>query len=227
MPRLRRSLLTSVTALLVLAPSAFADCPSADVVPTGANAAEVRTAVVCLTNVERAAEGLGALRSEGTLEAPAQAFAGRLAAEHFFSHVAPDGSRLASRLTAYTDWTTIGENIAWGEGSLSTPRATVAAWMASPGHRANILNGAYEEVGIGVVDATPTGTRAGATYVADYGAREEAAAPAPAPAAAKAPAARKPAVRRTTCATAARARRATAAKSRRIVRCTRAAARRA
>ena len=46
---------------------------------------------------------------------------------------------------------TLGENLAWGTGSLSTPRGAVEAWMNSPGHRANLLKRRYRDVGIGIV----------------------------------------------------------------------------
>ena len=49
----------------------------------------------------------------------------------------------------------IGENLAWGTLSLSTPRAIVAAWVASPEHLANILEGQYVDTGIGVTPAVP------------------------------------------------------------------------
>jgi uncharacterized protein YkwD len=170
--RLRLPVLASLLGLLVAAPVAAADCPSADVAATAVNAVEVRAAVVCLTNVERAAAGLPALAAEGRLEAGAQLYAQRMVAEGFFAHVAPDGSTLDGRLAAYTGWRTLGENLAWGEGALGTPRGTVAAWMASPGHRANILSAAYAEVGVGVTPGAPQASSgSAATWVANYGAR--------------------------------------------------------
>ena len=48
----------------------------------------------------------------------------------------------------------------------------MVAWMNSPGHRANILNGEFLEVGVGVVQGTPTGNANGATYANHFGARE-------------------------------------------------------
>jgi hypothetical protein len=73
-------------------------------------------------------------------------------------YIAPDG-----------DWT-VGENIAWGQAGLSTPRSIMAAWMASPGHRKNILTGEFTEIGLGVVTGTPGDTSWGATYTTDFGA---------------------------------------------------------
>ena len=62
----------------------------------------------------------------------------------YFAHEGRDGSQPAERIraTGYLSgggaWR-IGENLAWGTGDLATPRAIMAAWMHSPGHRANIL----------------------------------------------------------------------------------------
>ena len=66
----------------------------------------------------------------------------------------------------------VGENIAWGTLSLATPRAIVAAWMASPAHRANILDPRYRETGIGVSPHPPASLargQAGAIYTQDFG----------------------------------------------------------
>jgi uncharacterized protein YkwD len=66
----------------------------------------------------------------------------------------------------------VGENIAWGTLGLATPRAIVAAWMASPGHRANILDRHYRETGIGVSPHPPTSLangQPGAIYTQDFG----------------------------------------------------------
>lgn len=236
MPRLRLGLLAFLTGLLLAAPAAAAECPSADVQPTGANVVEVRAAVVCLTNAERAAAGLGVLASENRLESVAQGYAQRMVAERFFDHVGPDGSVLIARVASYIGWLVVGENLAWGEGPLATPRSTVAAWMRSPGHRANILKGAYGEVGIGVAQGAPGGSAGpAATYVANYGARGralpvEASPPSPAPEVVPAPAAAsrrpvkaRPAPRRCRRGTVRRVRRV---EGRRVVRCVRVARRR-
>jgi hypothetical protein len=98
-----------------------------------------------------------------------------MVAESFFAHESPDGGTLVDRLTGAGyiapdgDWT-VGENIAWGQGHLATPRNIVAAWMASPGHRKNVLTGEYTEIGLGVVTGTPGDASWGATYTTDFGA---------------------------------------------------------
>jgi uncharacterized protein YkwD len=65
----------------------------------------------------------------------------------------------------------VGENIAWGEESLATPAAIVDAWMKSPGHRANILNGSYDEIGISADGGRPGEARHdnAATFTTDFG----------------------------------------------------------
>ena len=60
-----------------------------------------------------------------------------------------DGSTFEDRINraGYTGWTSIGENIAAGQPS---PQAVVDAWMNSPGHRANILDAGFQDIGIGI-----------------------------------------------------------------------------
>jgi hypothetical protein len=83
----------------------------------------------------------------------------------------------------------VGENLAWGTGALATPGAIVRAWMNSPGHRENILNAHYREIGVGVVPGNPARTDgAGGTYATAFGTIEQ---PAAAPAAKKAAKAKK------------------------------------
>ncbi|MCA1689917.1 MAG: CAP domain-containing protein, partial [Actinobacteria bacterium] len=62
------------------------------------------------------------------------------------------------------------ENIAAAGGYLATPAATVKMWMGSPGHRANILDPAFRDTGIGVAPAAPAllTTGPGASYTEDF-----------------------------------------------------------
>jgi len=97
--------------------------------------------------------------------------------------VAPDGEELSTRLlrvryiAASDDDFAIGENLAWGQAELATPRALVAAWMNSPGHRANVLGPRYAEVGLGFALGTPQDPTQGATVTAEYGTRPPVVAP--------------------------------------------------
>jgi uncharacterized protein YkwD len=97
--------------------------------------------------------------------------------QDFFAHVAPDGSSMVDRIrrTAYLRavrrWS-VGENLAWGAGRRATPQQTVAAWMASPGHKANILDRGFDEIGVGVFPGAPVrGFTSAGTYVTNFGQR--------------------------------------------------------
>jgi uncharacterized protein YkwD len=180
MPSRRRAatLVAAVAALALAAPAGAqaADCGvAADYVPNAGNLAEVGQATLCLLNNERAAQRLRPVVEAPGLTQPSRAYSARMVAESFFAHESPDGGTLVDRLTGAGyiapdgDWT-VGENIAWGQGHLATPRNIVAAWMASPGHRKNVLTGEYTEIGLGVVTGTPGDASWGATYTTDFGA---------------------------------------------------------
>lgn len=64
-----------------------------------------------------------------------------------------------------------GENIAWGSGSKGGPDNIMRNWMDSSGHRANILNGKYREIGIGTYTGTFKGYSGATMYTADFGTR--------------------------------------------------------
>jgi uncharacterized protein YkwD len=106
------------------------------------------SAVIGLTNQERTAAGLGPVAANGALHAAAQRESNDMAAHTTMSHTGSDGSTVATRATAAGySWHTIGENIAVGYTSAS---GVMSGWMNSAGHRANILNGAFEDIGVAV-----------------------------------------------------------------------------
>jgi uncharacterized protein YkwD len=136
-------------------------CAGADDVPSAASLDRARTATLCLLNAERTRRGLRRLRDEPALRRSAQAYAADMARRDFFSHTSPDGGDLLDRLRRprrYLDgarsWR-VGENLAWGAEADATPRRIVAAWMASPGHRANVLAAGFRESGLGVALGAP------------------------------------------------------------------------
>ncbi|TDE87076.1 hypothetical protein E0686_03210 [Deinococcus sp. S9] len=95
----------------------------------------------------------------------AQAHATDMATKNYFSHTSLDGRTVAQRITAtgYA-WRAIGENIAAGQ---TTPEQVVAGWLQSEGHCRNIMNPAYQELGVGYAQGGSYGT----TWVQDFGAR--------------------------------------------------------
>lgn len=99
-----------------------------------------------LCNIERANNGLPALSAgNSTLTAAAQKRATEIVQS--FSHTRPDGRSTFTVLADYgISYRAAGENIAYGQ---STPAEVVEGWMNSSGHRANILNSAYTQIGVG------------------------------------------------------------------------------
>ncbi|MEW2515224.1 sigma-70 family RNA polymerase sigma factor [Streptomyces sp. NPDC046870] len=108
--------------------------------------------VVALVNKERAAAGCGPVTEDPQLDKAAQGHSDDMAARGFFDHTDPDGAGPGERITAAGyRWSTYGENIAKGQ---QTPQAVMDSWMNSPGHRANILNCAFKNIGVGVHDGS-------------------------------------------------------------------------
>ncbi len=105
------------------------------------------TEVVNLTNVERANASCPALTFNEKLYNAAQGHTQNMALQDFFDHIGKDGSTPATRVAAAGYQAAgVGENIAAG---YSPPAAVVAGWMSSSGHRANILNCNWKEIGVG------------------------------------------------------------------------------
>jgi uncharacterized protein YkwD len=164
----------------VLAPVAHASsaCSHADDRPGAASEGELAKAAVCLINKQRARRGLRRLRVNSRLSEAARRHTVDMVRRNYFSHTSRSGSDVVDRLarTGYMRgaraWT-VGENLAWGSGDRSTPREIMAAWMESPGHRANILRSRFREIGIGVVFEAPHNARgAAATYTTTFCARK-------------------------------------------------------
>lgn len=105
--------------------------------------------VVDLTNEERLEAGCAPLNVSLQLVTAAQGHSEDMASNDFFSHTGSDGSLPWDRMEAAGyEWREAGENIAAG---YSTPESVVAGWMASDGHRANILRCSYQDIGVGYV----------------------------------------------------------------------------
>lgn len=139
---------------------------------------KARRATQCLLNQVRRRHGLRKLDSNRPLKRAAQRHSRYMDRKNCFAHVCPGEPGLEKRLRAvgYLDsgllrWGA-GENIAWGEGALGTPRRIVRGWMRSPSHRRNILDPGFRDLGIGVVWGSPlAGRHNGAIYTTDFGYR--------------------------------------------------------
>jgi len=169
------ALCSAAVLLAVPAAASASSCAGAALAPSAANAPAVHHATLCLLNEQRTSRGLSRLREQTSLGGVATTYARLMVRQRFFDHVSPGGSTMAERIkrTSYLDKTrgwSLGENLAWGSGSLASPAKIVDAWMHSAGHRANILDGGFREIGIGIALGSPSGGQ-GATYVNEFGSR--------------------------------------------------------
>lgn len=106
---------------------------------------DYKAQVVAIMNQERANAGVGGISQNASLDAVAQIRAQEIAQS--FSHTRPNGTSCFTVLDeGGIAYMTAGENIAAGYGD---PASVMSGWMNSPGHRANILNGSFGQVGIG------------------------------------------------------------------------------
>jgi uncharacterized protein YkwD len=125
----------------------------------------VTAQVVTLTNAERAKAGCGALTVNSTLTAVAQAHSQDMATHNYFDHNSQDGRTPFDRMTAAGyRYSTAAENIAAGQ---RTAQDVMTGWMNSPGHKANILNCALREIGVGY--ATGSASQYGVYWTQDFG----------------------------------------------------------
>jgi uncharacterized protein YkwD len=153
-------------------------CQNTNLTPEPANLPLVRAAVLCLINDERVQNGREPLVLNTHLEEAAESHGREMIAEDYFAHVSPAGMtpvdrvRRAGYIPSPEVGYVIGENLAWGTLTLSTPAAIVAAWINSPEHLANILEGSYRETGIDVRPEAPASLAEdaqGALYTQEFG----------------------------------------------------------
>ena len=152
-----------------------AGCANGDLLPAADNLALIEASTLCLLNDERAQRGLRPLTTNPRLAVAAINHSRDMVANQYFAHESKTGTDVVDRLRSSRyiprsgKWT-VGENLAWGTGTLGTPVAIVNAWMNSEGHRANVLNRSYKEIGLGIVTGNPAKpTGLGGTYATTFG----------------------------------------------------------
>jgi uncharacterized protein YkwD len=121
--------------------------------PEARSLQELAWGIFWLTNEQRRRQGLAPLAWDESLAAAARAHSSDMLQRRFFSHVTPEGRSLQGRLAP--GYVRAGENIWSGSGhnypdSWGLARAIVDAWLASPGHRANMLDPHYSHLGVGI-----------------------------------------------------------------------------
>lgn len=115
--------------------------------PSAGSVSSFEDEVVRLVNQERAKYGLRPLTHRADLKNVAQKKAMDMINSNYFSHTSPNyGSPFDMLKTFGISYRSAGENIAKGQRS---PSEVMNAWMNSSGHRANILNGNYDSIGVG------------------------------------------------------------------------------
>jgi len=106
--------------------------------------------VISWTNIERKDNGsLVALKENSKLDQAAELKVKDMFTKQYFEHVSPEGigpSGLAQQVSY--SYIALGENLA--SGNFKNDQALVEAWMNSPGHRENILNKDFKEIGVAV-----------------------------------------------------------------------------
>ena len=105
------------------------------------------SAVIDAMNTDRATAGLGGLCASSALTGYAQSWAVWMAQNQSLTH------QNLGNVLGGTTFNAVAENILEGPGGM-TAWQMEAAWMASPGHRENILNGAYSAAGVGMATSS-------------------------------------------------------------------------
>lgn len=112
------------------------------------NTSELERRVLELVNIERGNHNVSPLEWNDLLAAAARLHSEDMSTNNFFSHTGSDNSNLMDRINRVGyNFSSAAENLA---GSMHTPEQAVQAWMNSEGHRRNILNPDFTELGAGI-----------------------------------------------------------------------------
>ena len=125
-----------------------------------AAAATTSTQLLRAMNETRAAHGVGPLSADPKLRRAARAHSVDMVRTEVFGHYG-----FVQRMQRFgVRGPYVGENLAWGVGASAEARGIVNGWLASPSHRANLLNARFQRVGLGFASGSFNG-HAGATLV--------------------------------------------------------------
>lgn len=146
---------------------------------TNSSTAALESGVLRQLNAVRSGHGLAALRESSRLAAAATQHSREMADDGYFQHNSVDGTSFSTRiahwysLSGYHSWS-VGENLLWASSSIS-PARVLALWMRSPGHRANILDSRWRDIGVGAVQSSSAGgafgNRSVTIITTDFGVR--------------------------------------------------------
>ena len=134
-------------------------------------------ATFSLHNKIRRDRNLGAFCVHPKLQKAARSHSRDMIERDYFSHDTKGGKTFDARLKAFGydpdgyRYYATGENIAYGSGPYGEPGSRMDAWMKSDGHRHNILNGKFREIGVGTFTGTYGDTEGVTMYTVDFGVR--------------------------------------------------------
>ena len=148
-----KSLLAALAALVLVLPAAAVG-----------SSTRSESSLLREMNRVRAEHGLGLLTADTHLVRAAQSHSKEMIGSNVFEHGA-FGTRM-SRFNVTGRLT--GENLAWGTGARGTAQGVVAGWLASPGHRANLLRPSFTRVGVGELVGAFRGYRGAHVVTADF-----------------------------------------------------------
>jgi uncharacterized protein YkwD len=141
----------------------------------------LESSVLQQLNQIRVAHGLNPLELSSQLSAAATAHSLDMLANGFFAHASSDGLSFAQRIAEYyppaaASFWSVGENLLWSAGHIDAA-TSLAAWMADPGHRANILSPTWRQIGISAESSSDApgvfGGEAVTVITTDFGARTD------------------------------------------------------
>jgi uncharacterized protein YkwD len=121
-------------------------------------------ALLSAVNDVRRSHGLRPLSVDGALARTARSYTATLIRTNVFTHGAMSARLAASGARGPV----FGENLAWGTGSRGSARSIVAAWMTSPGHRANLLRPGWTRIGLGALKGSFQGYTGATVVTADF-----------------------------------------------------------
>ena len=133
-------------------------------VAQAAGLSQREASVLSVVNEVRAGHGLRPLAVDTRLVRVARNHSATLLRTNVFTHGA-----MAQRLRrSGARGPRFGENLAWGVGRRATAAAVVRSWLASPGHRANLLRPGYRRIGIGALTGRFAGYRGATVVTVDF-----------------------------------------------------------
>jgi uncharacterized protein YkwD len=128
---------------------------------------QAESSLLTAMNEVRLLNGVQPLRADARLERAARAHSSKMLRTGSFYHGAFNARIRRTGVRARR----VGENLAWGQGSLAAARSIVAMWLASPEHRANLLRPGYRIVGVGALRGCFAGHRHTLMVTTDFAGR--------------------------------------------------------